>query len=382
LLLLCYPPSVRVLVDYRPALRARTGVGEFVHELVTALTAPNGPAPPGSLTLFSASWKDRLDPQAIRELRARAVDRRIPGRLLTWAWNRLQFPAVEWLAGPADVVHSATPLAIPTRAGRTVLTIHDLHFLRHPERMQAEMRRDFPRLVHAHAARADAIVVSSSYTAEDVARTLKVPASRIHLCPPGAPRWAAETAERRRTRQPRHILFVGTLDARKNVGVLLKAYAQLTGRRPDAPPLVIAGAMTPAGAAWQEEARGLHLEGLVQWRGYVDQPTRQGLFADAHMLVLPSLDEGFGLPVLEAMACGVPVVVSSGGSLPEVAADAAKPIHPEDVGGFRDAMDALLHPDVAAVASARGLARAAAFCWEQCAVQVWGAYQAALERPA
>jgi glycosyltransferase involved in cell wall biosynthesis len=370
---------VRVLVDYRPALRARTGVGEFVHEVVRALTAPDGPAPAGSITLFTASWKDRLDPQAARELGARAVDRRIPGQVLTWAWNRLQFPPVDWLAGRSDIVHAATPLAIPTRAGRTVLTIHDLHFLRHPERMQAEMRRDFPRLVHAHAARADAVVVSSRYTADDVARTLKVPESRIHLCPPGAPRWAADTAERRRHRPPRHILFVGTLDARKNVGVLLQAYAQLTGRRPNSPPLVIAGAMTAAGAAWQAEARALHLEGLVQWKGYVDQPTREALFADAHMLVLPSLDEGFGLPVLEAMACGVPVIVSNGGSLPEVAGDAARPIAPDDVEGFRDAMDALLHADVAAVASARGLARAAQFRWPHCAAQVWRAYQSALE---
>lgn len=370
---------MRVLVDYRPALRARTGVGEFVHELVRALTSSDGPAPAGSVTLFTASWKDRLDPDAVRELRVRSVDRRIPGKVLTWAWNRLQFPPVEWVAGPADIVHAATPLAIPSRAAGTVLTIHDLHFLRHPERVQAEMRRDFPRLVHAHAARADAIVVSSRYTADDVARTLQVPASRIHLCPPGAPRWAATTAERRRQRQRRHILFVGTLDARKNVGVLLNAYAQLRGRRPDAPPLVIAGATTPAGRAWQAEARTLHLEGLVQWRGYVDQQTREDLFADAHMLVLPSLDEGFGLPVLEAMACGVPIVVSSGGSLPEVAGDAARPVRPDDVSGFCDAMDALLHADVAAVASTRGLARAAEFRWDRCAVQVWRAYQSVLE---
>ncbi len=103
------------------------------------------------------------------------------------------------------------------------------------------------------------------------------------------------------------------------------------------------------------------------------------LFARAHMLVLPSLDEGFGLPVLEAMACGVPVVVSSGGSLPEVAGDAATPVAPDDVDGFAAAMAALLESDVAREATARGLARAAAFSWDTCARHVRRAYAAAME---
>jgi glycosyltransferase involved in cell wall biosynthesis len=370
---------VRVLVDYRPALRARTGVGEYIHELVRALTAPGGPARPGSLTLFTASWKDRISAAVTEELRAPAIDRRIPVRALTWAWNRLSFPPVEWLGGRADVVHAATPVAIPSRTARAVITIHDLHFLRHPERMTAEMRRDFPALVHAHAARAAAIIVSSHYTADDVSRTLDVPGSRIHVCPPGAPAWASSVARQRLDVAARHILFLGTVDLRKNVGVLLDAYAQLGARRSNVPPLVIAGGLTETGLMWQERARALHLEGLVQWLGYVDDRTRRDLLAGAHMLVLPSLDEGFGLPVLEAMASGVPVVVSTAGSLPEVAGDAASPIAPDDVTGFRDAMEALLHPDVAAVASSRGLARAQAFSWNECAQRVWRAYVAALE---
>lgn len=370
---------MRVLVDYRPALRARTGVGEYVHELVRALTAPDGPARPGSLTLFTASWKDRISASVTEELRASAIDRRIPVRALTWAWNRLSFPPVEWLGGEADIVHAATPVAIPSRHARAVITIHDLHFLRHPERMTGEMRRDFPALVHDHAARAAAIIVSSQFAARDVSRSLGVPDARIHVCPPGAPDWGQGVARRRRDLAPRHILFLGTLDPRKNVGVLLDAYAQLAARRRGTPPLVIAGGLTPTGRTWQDRARTLHVDGQVQWLGYVDHAARQELFAGAHMLVLPSFDEGFGLPVLEAMASGVPVVVSSGGSLPEVAGDAATPVDPSDVIGFRDAMDALLQPDAAASASSRGLARASAFRWDQCALRVWQAYLAAME---
>ena len=373
---------MRVLVDYRPALRARTGVGEYVHELVRALRQPGGPASREDVTLFTASWKDRPAPGLTDALGVGLIDRRIPVRALTWAWNQLGWPPVEWFAGPVDVVHAAAPVAIPSRTGRAVLTIHDLHFLRHPERMGAEMRRDFPGLVHRDAARAAAIIVSSRYTADDVARTLGVPPARIHLCMPGAPPWAAPVRERRAQTAPAHILFLGTLELRKNVGVLLDAYAQLRDRRPDAPPLVIAGSHTAAAATWHARARALHLGEVVRWPGYVDESTRRALLAGAHMLVLPSLDEGFGLPVLEAMACGVPVVVSNGGALPEVAGEATRPIAPGDVAGFRDAMDALLHPDVAALASQRGLARAEAFRWDECARHAWRAYVAASERHA
>jgi glycosyltransferase involved in cell wall biosynthesis len=370
---------VRVLVDYRPALRARTGVGEYVHELVRALARPGGPAPQGSLTLFSASWKDRLPAGLADELQVRIVHRRVPVRPLTWTWNRLGVPPVEWLAGEADVIHSGSPVAIPSRSGRSVLTIHDLHFLRHPERMTAEMRRDFPELVRSHAARADAIIVSSQYTASDVTRSLQVSPARIHLCPPGAPAWAPDVARRRETRARQHILFLGTLEPRKNVGALLEAYAQLTATNPGAPPLVVAGRLTPTGVEWQARAHALGLEGRVHWPGYVSDQARQELYAAAHMLVLPSLDEGFGLPVLEAMASGVPVVISTGGSLPEVAGDAARPIRPDDVTGLHDAMAALLDTKVAAAAARRGLARAEAFRWDDCARKVWLAYQAALE---
>jgi alpha-1,3-rhamnosyl/mannosyltransferase len=181
---------------------------------------------------------------------------------------------------------------------------------------------------------------------------------------------------------PSHILFLGTLEARKNIGVLLEAYDRLRQRQPAAPPLVIAGRATPAAESYRSRARALRLDDVIQWTGYVDEATRRELFAGAHMLVLPSLDEGFGLPVLEAMACGVPVVISAAGSLPEVAGDAARPVPPGDVDGFRDVMEALLHPDVAAVAARRGLARARSFTWDTCAQHAWRAYRAAHEAQA
>ena len=367
---------MRILIDYRPALRERTGVGEFVHGLARALSE----APEDHVTLFSSSWKDRPATSLASEIpAARVVDHRIPVRTLAWAWNRCEWPPVEWLAGPCDVVHSQNPMLIPTRRAAQVVTIHDLDFLKHPDQMAAEIRRDYPRLVREHASRADGIVVSSRYAAMEVERELGVAADRIHLCPPGAPSWATAVARQRPAAAGRRILFVGTLSARKNVGTLLDAYALLRSRVPGAPPLTLAGHTTPASAPWEQRIREAPLAGHVDITGYVDQTRRVALFADARMLVLPSLDEGFGLPVLEAMACGVPVVVSSRGSLPEVAGSAADPVAPDDVDGLASRMAALLVDEHAAAARSRGLERAAHFTWPACAQAARTAYAAAAE---
>jgi glycosyltransferase involved in cell wall biosynthesis len=372
---------VRVLVDYRPALRERTGVGEFVHELVRALAAERLRHPSGDqLAILTTSWKDRPDPTLAAELpQVEIVDRRIPVRGLTWAWNRLGWPPVEWLTGHVDVVHGQTPLLIPSREAAQVITIHDLDFLTHPERARAEMRRDYPARVHAHARRADQIVVPSHYTAAEVVRQLDVPRPRITVCSPGAPAWAQDVARQRAGADTgSNILFLGTVDARKNVGGLLDAYARLRERRPDAPPLVIAGRVTDAAGALADRARQPPLAGAVEFRGYVAEHARPELYRHARMLVLPSFEEGFGLPVLEAMACGVPVVVSNRGSLPEVAGSAADPLAPEDVDGFAAEMERLLDREAARTAISRGLAQAARYTWDACAAAARDAYRVAV----
>jgi len=375
----CRP--VRILLDYRPALRERTGVGEFVHELVRALAADRTRHGRGDqLAILCTSWKDRPAADLGSELpNVEIVDRRLPVRALTWAWNRLGWPPVEWLAGAADVVHAQTPLLIPSRGAAQVVTIHDLDFLNRPDRARAEMRRDFPALVHEHARRADHIVVSSHYTAGEVMRQLGVPRSRVTVCSPGAPAWAHTVArERVATDLGSTILFLGTVDERKNVGGLLDAYASLRARRPDVPPLVIAGRVTDAAAPIVARATQAPLAGSVEVRGYVAHQDRPLLYRHARMLVLPSFEEGFGLPVLEAMACGVPVVVSNRGSLPEVAGAAATPVDPADVDGLALQMENLLDHDAARGAISRGLAQASTFTWDGCARSALDAYREAI----
>jgi glycosyltransferase involved in cell wall biosynthesis len=371
---------VRILVDYRPALRERTGVGEYVHELSKALAAQVAADRNGEIALFTCSWKDRPSPTLASEIPApaRIVDVKVPVRGLVWAWNRLEWPPVEWFAGEIDVVHSQSPLLIPATNAAQAVTVHDLDFLRHPEQMTAEIRRDYPALARSHAARAHAVIVSSRYAAAEVTRELHLDAARVHVCPPGRPSWADAVRERRRNSPKTHILFLGTLSLRKNVGTLLEAYARLRERRPDAPKLVLAGHRTPASARWEARCEQPPLKGHVEITGYIDTAKRVDLYTHAAMLVLPSYEEGFGLPVLEAMACGVPVVVSSRGSLPEVAGPASTPIDPDDPDAFAAEMQAILDGDVSDRVR-KGLDQASTYSWTTCANAARHAYQSAIE---
>jgi alpha-1,3-rhamnosyl/mannosyltransferase len=168
---------------------------------------------------------------------------------------------------------------------------------------------------------------------------------------------------------------MGTLEPRKNVGALLKAYAALLELMPDAPPLRLAGAATDAAAPWLRAIGEPPLAGRVQHLGYIPAEHRYDLYTQASMLVLPSHLEGFGIPVLEAMTVGVPVVTSNRGALPEVAGDAAQIVEPEDVDGLAAAMRRYLEdPAAAAGATERGFARARRYSWDDSAATLLDLY--------
>ena len=349
-------PGVRILLDYRPALRQRTGVGEYVHEMAAALARRLGP--PDSLMLFSSSWKDRLHASIPA---VRSVDARVPVRVLNFAWHRLGWPAVEQFAGPVDIAHSLHPLLMPSRRARQIITIHDLDFLDHPGRTAREIRRDYAALAPRHARRADAVVTVSQFTAGEVMRRLGVSSDRIVICPPGAPPWQPRAEAR--PRGP--ILFMGTLEPRKNVGALLRAYAELLRKMSDAPELWLAGAATEAATEWLQAIAQPPLAGRVKHLGYIATDRRYDLYTQASMLVLPSHLEGFGIPALEAMTAGVPVIVSNRGALPEVTGGAAQVVEPDDVGALAEAMRRYLEdPGRAAAATHQGLARAKQYSWD------------------
>jgi glycosyltransferase involved in cell wall biosynthesis len=373
---------VRVLIDYRAALRERSGVGEYTHELVRSLAAigrMGSSTPRVDVTIFSSSSKNRLTASA--DLGGvHRVDRRIPVRLLNLAWHRLQWPPAEALAGDGfDVVHSLHPLLMPSRRAAQVVTIHDLNFLLHPERTRAEIRRDYPALARTHALRADRVVVVSRFTASEVERLLHVPQDRISICSPGRPEWKPRAAHP----VGGYVLFFGTLEPRKNVGTLLDAYEILLSRRTDLPELRLAGKATEQSSDWLTRIARPPLSRVVRHVGYVAPEQRYALYAGARMLVQPSYEEGFGLPVLEAMTAGVPVIGAHAGAIPEVGGDAVQLVAPTDADAMAQAIERLLDDTGFLHACVeRGLARSREYTWDQTAAATLEAYTRAIEHRA
>jgi len=374
---------VRVLVDYRSALKGRSGVGEYAHGLVGALLAARGTVPGDrvDVTIFSSSWKDRLTvPPDLRGVGA--IDLRIPVSGLNFAWHRLGWPPAELLARTRfDVTHSLHPLLLPSRTAAQVVTIHDLNFLEHPERTRAEIRRDYPALAREHAHRADRIIAVSRFTAGEIEAKLGVPAERISVCSIGAPDWKPRPAIPR----DGYILFFGTLEPRKNVGTLLDAYERLIAGAGEAavPDLVLAGQAIPEARTWLDRLQRPPLAGRARHVGYVRPADRESLYRGARLLVQPSFDEGFGIPVLEAMTTGVPVVAANRGALPEVLGDAGLLVAAHDAEGMAAAMRTLVTDEAASAACvARGLARARMFRWDDMAARVIEAYRLAIARRA
>jgi glycosyltransferase involved in cell wall biosynthesis len=362
-------PSRRlhILIDYRPALRQRTGVGEYVHRLTDAMLRQLTPGE--RLTVFSSSWKDRL--RQVPDGASR-LDLRIPVKTLNFAWHRLGWPPVERFGVAPDITWSLHPLLMPSRHAVRAVTIHDLYFLDRPEHTAAEIRRDYAALAPRHAARADLVVVNSAYTRGEVIRRLGVEADRVTVCYPGAP----ALPPRPLPPSAGPILHIGTIEPRKNVEALIRAYAELGRSRPHVPPLVFAGRSA--------DRVGLPADlsaGRIEFLGYVEDERKAQLYREASMLVIPSNDEGFGIPALEAMTVGVPVVAAGRGALPEVVADAGILCDADAAADLAGAMGRILDSEPLRLdLRARGIERARAFTWQASAARLLAAFRSAHDR--
>jgi glycosyltransferase involved in cell wall biosynthesis len=236
------------------------------------------------------------------------------------------------------------------------------------------------------AIRSAGIITLSASAKRDIVSTLNYPETRItvtHLAP--APHFKPLDTEVRDTRlaklslSPGYILYVGGYSARKNVGTLLGAFQKVVRDAPEQR-FVLAGAASDAAkAALEDEIRRLGLTGKVIWTGALDDEGMVGVYNGAAMFVYPSLYEGFGLPVLEAMACGIPVVTSRRSSLPELVADAAILVDPMDLEALADQMRSLVRSsELRSALSIRGIARASQFTWDRCARATIEAYERAV----
>ena len=286
-----------------------------------------------------------------------------------------------------DVFHGMDHVGIPLvgRSGKYVVTVHDVIPLILPETFTPRHRL-VVRLALARVRRkADLVVVPSHAVKRDVVRRVGFPEARVVVTPEGCePRFRpvrSEAALRevaaRYDLPPRYVLAVGTLEPRKNLTTLLEAFARLrrNGEVDADLRLVLAGAR-----GWLDEpifatVRSLGLEDAVRFTGFVDDDDLPAVYSGAALFVFPSLHEGFGLPLLEAMACGVPVVTSNVSSMPEVAGDAATLVDPRDGEGLSAAIARLLR-DEALRGRLReaGIARARQFSWEATARRTLDAY--------
>jgi glycosyltransferase involved in cell wall biosynthesis len=328
--------SLSIGIDYRPTLSRSTGVGRYVSGLTGALARIDRE---NNYVLFSSSGRERAKAGEWPS-NFELVDRRIPVSLLNTLWHRLGQPSLDLLAGRSfDISHSPHPLILPSR-GRTVVTIHDLFFYLHTERTTAEIRRDYAPLVKTHAARADAIVTPSLTTKEEVVRVLGIDAGKIEATPLGIdmdsfePRPAEEERLANRYQLPsRYVLAVAALEPRKNLSRLVQAVGQLVRQGWDGT-LLLAGGTDRDEPEVERTIDDQRLGERVRRLGYVPSQHLPAIYRRARVLANVSLWEGFGLPVLEAMACRVPVVASDIPSHHEVAGPGAlyvDPTQPESI---------------------------------------------------
>jgi glycosyltransferase involved in cell wall biosynthesis len=369
--------SVAFLVDqlFSPA---PGGMGTYVRELLPAL----GRADPSiEIRPFHARTEREAPEPWLPGLPVVELQQDI--RRLYPSWALTGRPALPATLSSAEIVHSPVPAAVPPPGpGRPlVVTVHDVAFLARPEVFPKAWRLMYRAGLRAAVRRAAALIAPSRHTAEDLVRRTRIQPDRVHVVPLAAsvPESHADVNEvlsRLKVRPP-YILFVGTLEPRKNLVRLIRAYRRLAGR--GAPHrLVLAG---PIG--WQPQAllRELSYDapGEVVMTGQVGLPELDALYRGADAFVYPSLYEGFGLPVIEAMARGVPAVVAASTSLPEVAGEAALPVDPLSLGGLADAMERVTtDPALAARLRAAGLERAARFSWDQTARLTLQVYKSVL----
>lgn len=292
------------------------------------------------------------------------------------------------LLGDVDLVHFPLADGWYARVRRSVVTIHDLSMLRFPEAYCPDATAERRAWNHHRriTANADKVLADSRATGRDVVTLLEIPEERVEVVPLGVePRFARVTDPARiqdlRGRYPlprRYLLFVGGVDFKKNVTRLVEGYALARRAERLAPDLVVAGPLQDPGNPFfdqaQERAAALGVAERIRWIGYVLDSDLPALYSSADAFVFPSIMEGFGLPVLEAMACGVPVVTSAGSAMAEVtgeeAATLVDPLDPESISqGILQAMD-----EAPLLASA-GIGRAAGYTWERTAERTIGVYE-------
>jgi glycosyltransferase involved in cell wall biosynthesis len=358
---------VRIVVDVSPLSLPRTGIGNYVRGMVAGLAEASGNR--HELVAFGPSGP--VGRRRIREsLDGIPVTLRLPllPRAHAWrtTWSLLGRPSVETVVGPLDVFHFSDWMYPAQRGGVRATTVHDLVPLRLPDLVTPRTRRMHGRKYENAARTCDRVFVNSRFTGREVAELLSVPPERIVVAYPGIDPGFRPEGDRADLGAP-YVLTVATLEPRKNLPALVAAFSLLRRRRPELT-LAIAGL-----AGWEERPLD---EAGVRLLGFVSDEELARLYRGAAAFAYPSRFEGFGLPVVEALASGTSAVVSSHPSLDEASGDAAFRADPEQPEAFAEALERAFEtpPEV----RERGLAHAARFSWRACGEAVLAGYESAL----
>ncbi|KAA8737745.1 glycosyltransferase family 4 protein [Pseudomonas koreensis] len=374
---------MRIALNARILQAPRTGIGHYVAELVNALRSDTDI----EIELFHGwGWSSALPEAAMPGYsRLTPLLRQIPGAYQARRWlEQKRFDQAR--AHGIDLYHepSLWPLAFD---GPTVITLHDLTHLHYPETQPPARLQEIERRLATGVRQAQVILTDSQAIADEAQSCFGLPSERFVVAPLGvAERFHPRDAH---TIDPvlkahavtarEYFLCVGTLEPRKNLRLALRAHALLPEAVRQRFPLLIVGM-----AGWQREQFSAELRqalasGHVCLLGYLPDEHLAQLLAGARALIFPSLYEGFGLPVLEAMASGTPVVLTRASAMPEVAGDAGNYIEPDNADGLRDALIRLLDDQVHWQACREaGLQRARLFSWQRCAQATAGAYRQAM----
>lgn len=351
-----------------------TYIGQLLQELPPA-------APDFTWTAFVSN---RLDPPPVGFGVTRpAWGTDAPWSRIVWEQTGLALAARQ---GQLDLLHGtvyANPLLAPCP---TVVTVHDLSFVHYPATVRRFNRVYLRAVTRLAARRAVRVIADSESTRRELVAWLGLPATKVVTVSIAAderfrpaPADAVDAFRRQRGLPARFALFLGTLEPRKNLVRLLDAYAACRARLTETLPLVIAGSR---GWYYDEifaRVRELGLQDAVEFAGFVPAAELPWWYRAADIFVYPSLYEGFGLPVLEAMASGTAVITSNTSSLPEVAGDAAILVDPSDVEALAEALVRVLNdPDLRLAMSAAGVRQAAKFSWRRCAEETVTVYREAL----
>ena len=362
-----------------------SGIGQYTLQLGRALEALLGP---GKIFWFGGNSSsdrddhgDNKDSGLINCIRHRLKDefRKIPGlKTPVHAWRNNQFRSYTRGIKPS-LYHETNYVPFYFEYGPTIITVCDLSFVRHPEWHPSDRVKYFEKYCLKKVSQMEAVITISAFSKDEMLNLLNVDRAKIYVTPLGVGRSFMPNGKRMQGLPDQYILFLGNLEPRKNLQSLLTAYRSLPRNLRDRYPLVIAGAK-----AWPTNKLGKAFcspqkDEKIVFTGYVPQVLLPDLYRGASLFVYPSLYEGFGLPVIEAMACGVPVLASNTTSLPEVVGDAGMLVNPYNVDELREGMIKLLEDEKMRIEmSDRGLERAKLFSWEKCAKETLAVYEKVL----